>query len=315
MPSKDTGPGRAAVAVRPGTLEKLAHLVGVRVVRREPIRVWELSGVERLRLEGGATAILKYAAEVFANEPAVLNHAADHGVPVPWVLASTPQNDGGVAMLMEDLGEEARKANAYDAVTAALAVHTCPIMAGLPVLDAAALAELPGRALDCLRALRDAGRWKDTHDIGIALERLALVAEHRAAGADIPPFGMTHSEFHPTSIHVGPRGLRILDWAKAFTGPGLLDLVSWQGTPEPLDRAAVAGLISDYVTAGGPTTAQAQRGGVSAVDWASGWHRMWVIEWYLDVCLTWLPGHPENDALTQQVVRRHLKEATACLVK
>ena len=43
-------------------------------------------------------------------------------------------------------------------------------------------------------------------------------------GARLAPYGLCHSEFHPTSLHVGASGWRLLDWARAFRGPGLIDL-------------------------------------------------------------------------------------------
>lgn len=312
MPSKHTESGRAAVTVRPGVLNALAHHIGAVVATREPVRVWELSGVERLHLEGGATVILKYAARPFNAEPDVLRWVGDHGVPAPRLFASAPQDDGGVAMLMEDLGAPTQQADGFDAVNAALAIHSCPSLPGLPTLNATGLAALPGRALASLQALQDAGRWQDTDDIRVSLERIADAADARAAGADIPPFGMVHSEFHHTSLHLSPDGMRILDWARAFTGSGLLDLVSWQGTVNPLDLVAVSDLISAYVAAGGPVAARAHRGGLTAAAWATGWHRVWILEWFLQQAAVWLP-YPENDRFVQDVFRRHLAEATTCL--
>ncbi|MBO2465382.1 phosphotransferase [Actinomadura violacea] len=284
-----------------------------RAVSREPIHVWALSAVERVHLDNGGTVILKSAIAPFTGEADVLQYAGRHGVPVPDVLAVSRRDDAHLSMLLEDLGEHpAEDASLPQGAAAAVAIHACPPMGGLPVLDARELASLPGRALGALARLQQAGRWSDAADIRRLLTELAEVAEARSAGAATPPFGMCHSEFHPTSLHTGPSGLRVLDWARAFTGPGLLDLASWRDTPLPLDVAAIAEMIGAYIAAGGPESAAAERGGLPAEVWAGGWHRVWICEWYLQQCVRWMPN-PEADEATQRVVRRHLTEAKECL--
>ncbi|MGW3859213.1 phosphotransferase [Micromonospora arida] len=67
------------------------------------------------------------------------------------------------------------------------------------------------------------------------LQRLAATARHRADGAERPPFGLCHGEFHRTSLHVSRTGCRLVDWAKAFCGPGLFDLATWFGTRTPTE--------------------------------------------------------------------------------
>jgi hypothetical protein len=41
-----------------------------------------------------------------------------------------------------------------------------------------------------------------------------------------------------------------VDLARAFTGPGLLDLASWHGTIAPPDPQAAVRLITAYIKAG-----------------------------------------------------------------
>ncbi|MFF0524089.1 hypothetical protein ACFYTC_35795 [Actinomadura nitritigenes] len=284
-----------------------------RAVRREPVHVWSLSAVERVHLDDGGTVILKSAIAPFTGEADVLQHAGRHGVPVPKVLAVSRQGQAHLSMLLEDLGEHPTEdAPLPQGAAAAVAIHACPPMPGLPMLDARELASLPGRALDSLARLQQAGRWSDAADIRRSLTNLADVAEARSEGVAMPPFGMCHSEFHPTSLHTGPFGLRILDWARAFTGPGLLDLASWRDTPLPLDVTAIAEMIGAYIAAGGPKSAAAERGGLPAEVWAGGWHRVWICEWYLQQSVHWMPD-PDADEATQRVVRRHLTEAEQCL--
>jgi hypothetical protein len=304
--------GRAAVAVRPTTLPILTEQLGVTVQRCEEIRVWSMSGVERLYLSNGETAILKYAAKAFANEPRILDHASVHGVPVPVLWADLTQDDGSTVMIMEDLGPQTREADLSDAARAAVAVHACPQPRYGSVLDSEGLAELPTSALEWLDALQAVGRWSEADEFRRNLEAVDKVAGRRASGAEIPPYGMCHSEFHPTSIHIGDDDrLTIMDWARAYTGSGLLDLVSWQGTPKPLDLDAVSDLIAVYVLAGGAREATANRGGLPAHVWAGGWDKMWVVEWFLESCCRW--GDPVNDQAMMKAVSVHLAEAVECL--
>src|SRR5690606_38357016 len=78
------------------------------------------------------------------------------------------------------------------------------------------LRTLPAMALEHLERLRKADRWQDADDVEDALDRIAQAAEARSAGATLEPFGWVHSEFHPTSLHIGERGWRLLDFARAF---------------------------------------------------------------------------------------------------
>jgi hypothetical protein len=160
---------------------------------------------------------------------------------------------------------------------------------------------------------QDSGRWSKNDELRRDLGRLEKVARRRASGAETPPFGMCHSEFHPTSVHIGVSDrLTVMDWARAYTGSGLLDLVSWQGTTEPLNLTAVSELITAYVAAGGPQEAIANRGGLPAHVWASGWDKLWIVEWFLESTLRW--GDPADDQRTIDAIRRRLAEAVQCLI-
>lgn len=316
LPGPLPRPKGPATIVDTATIDALADkcftMAGLPEPRhREQLRVWALSGVERVHLPGGATVFLKYAREPFTDEPRVLAHVARHQVPVPELFASAVSGDT-MAMVIEDLGDPDRDATTTDAATAAVATHAAPPPPGLTRLDGAALRALPASCLKRLGELVDAGRWPEpTPDIE-ALDHLADVALVRAEDADTAPFGLCHSEFHPTSIHISRRGSLLLDWARAFTGPGLLDLASWQNTAEPPDLDALDALIAAYIAAGGAKSARDDRGGLPVARWAVGWHRLWVIDWYLEQATTWI-NDPSTDPTYQQVIRRHLAEAVECL--
>ncbi|GAA4232008.1 hypothetical protein GCM10022254_30790 [Actinomadura meridiana] len=66
---------RAGVAIRPETVNALTKQIGAVVTAREQVRVWSMSGVERLLLDDDRTVILKYAVERFGSEPIILRHA------------------------------------------------------------------------------------------------------------------------------------------------------------------------------------------------------------------------------------------------
>jgi hypothetical protein len=275
---------------------------------RHPVRVWSMSGVERLTFPDGTTSIFKYATQPFASEDQILRSAAQRGIPVPRVLGAIVRDDV-LGMVIEDLGEPECAALDAEGVVAAVALHQADPDASLPVLDADALAALPVLGLGHLRRLREAGRWTEqTEDLTAGLEALAEVAAKRAAGAELAPFGWVHSEFHPTSLHIGTDGWRLLDFARAFTGPGLLDLASWHGTVDHPDPDHLRAFIEAYVGAGGHHDALAERGGLEPEAWALGWHRVWVVEWFLEQAIHWI-NQPDQDPAYIKAVRRHLGTA------
>ncbi|GAA5615131.1 hypothetical protein Spla01_06336 [Streptomyces platensis] len=92
------------------------------------------------------------------------------------------------------------------------------------------------------------------------------------------------------------------------TGPGLLDLASWHGTIEPPHPVRLRVFLEQYVSAGGTPDALAPRGGLTAENWALGWHRMWAM-WDLPVGKS-EPGEP----ITETAVRE-LYEETGLTVK
>ncbi|MFJ8600463.1 phosphotransferase family protein [Streptomyces shenzhenensis] len=285
-------------------LDNLLTITGRSSAVREQVRVWSMSGVERLTFTDGTTAIFKYAKKPFDREERALQLARTLGVPVPAVHASAVV-DGWLGMLLEDFGAPAREADDLDGATAAVVLHRTCTAATLPVLDREGLRRLPSRALEHLGQLRKAERWQDADDVEDALDRIAQAAEARSTGTTTAPFGWVHSEFHPTSLHIGERGWRLLDFARAFTGPGLLDLASWHGTIEPPHPVCLRVFLEQYVSAGGTPDALASRGGLTAENWALGWQRMWAVEWFMEQAVRWI-NDPATDPAYIKVVRRHL---------
>jgi hypothetical protein len=274
--------------------------------KREPIRIWARSGVERLQLSSGGTVVFKYAQEPFDREHLALSLAARGGVPVPRVLAAQT-GPGVVGMLLEDLGQPIRDADQQDAANCAVGIHRVVVTGAgwLPRLDEIALARLPARI-----AARAARLNLPSH-ITVTANFLDRHASHLAKGTCLPPYGLCHSEFHPTSVHIGSHGRRLLDFARAFVGPGLLDLASWSGTLTAPDPRTVATLISAYIKAGGPPEAGSPRGGVPAANWALGWHRVWISDWYAEQIERGWAGD-EVIAWTDTIAR-HLNEAAVLL--
>lgn len=273
---------------------------------RTPIRVWRLSGVERLHLPSGRTAVFKYAVPPFTGEHHTLTALAAQGHPLPAVHAAHTIADL-TGMILTDLGDPIRPAGEDDLVTAAVRLHTGSPVPGLPVLDAAALAALPARAAARLAHLRGEGHLTGADDLARILDTLCRAADARAAGADTPPFGPCHGELHATAVHIGVRGWHLLDLAMAFTGPGLLDLVAWRGLRPPPDPLATRALIERYVRAGGHSEALADRGGLPAQQWVLGWHRVHAAAWRLD------HADPAGAGDLERVLRRQLAGAAALL--
>ncbi|MEW1828984.1 aminoglycoside phosphotransferase family protein [Streptomyces sp. NPDC088196] len=287
-------------------LDNLLTLASRTTAVREEVRVWSMSGVERLTFPDNTTAIFKYAKRPFDSEDQALRLAHTLGVPVPSVHASAVL-DGWLGMLLEDLGTSIREADDLDGAAAAVVLHGTRTASALPVLDQERLRTLPTRALEHLGRLRKADRWQDTDDVEDALDRIAQAAETRSAGTTVAPFGWVHSEFHPTSLHIGQHGWRLLDFARAFTGPGLLDLASWHGTLDTPDPVRLRAFLDTYVTEGGTPDALTERGGLPAEKWALGWHRMWAVEWFMEQSIRWI-NDPATDPAYIKAVRRHLTD-------
>ncbi|MGH8885208.1 MAG: phosphotransferase family protein [Egibacteraceae bacterium] len=273
-------------------------------VDREPLRVWARSGVERLRFGGGASVVFKYAEEPFDTEHLALRLAARGGVPTPTLRAARTA-PGLLGMLLEDLGDPVRDADDNDGARAAVRLHQVDGAApGMQWVDTAALSAMPQRIAARLQRLELSGLRGHAR-------ALDAVAAGRASGADLPPFGLCHSEFHPTSLHIGEHGWRLLDFARAFIGPGLLDLASWHGTLDKPRPARTLDLIESYVAAGGPPEALARRGGLDAASWALGWHRVWAVDWFTEqIERGWAQG-AEQAWIT--AISRHLNEALTLL--
>jgi hypothetical protein len=276
---------------------------------RELVRqVAPFSGVWRLRFprRGGVTVIYKEAWEPLHREAAALRYAESRGIPVPHVIASH-HHDGRAAILMTDLGHPARAATSADAARLAAAIHHVPGSPELPVIDADALAVMPGRIAE--RASR--------HRLPVAtVETAAIIARSAArlaAPATVQPAGLCHSEWHPDSILIDADGrAHVYDWARAFTGPGLIDLASWHGTISAPDPAATRALIEAYVSAGGHRAALADRAGLPAEAWALGWHRLWAADWYLQqLDMGWITS--EHLPSQYEAITRHVGEAAALL--
>jgi hypothetical protein len=217
------------------------------------------------------------------------------------------QQDGWLGMIMNDLGHPGREPGTRDAAVIAAAIHAVPAEGVLPGLGLGQLSE----------AARRIAERAPKHHLSFAVQGhaadLAAAAPDLAAPACIPPLGMCHSEFHPESVIIAGGQWHTYDLARAFNGPGLIDLASWQGTTRPPSTDDLAGLITAYVTAGGNPAARESRAGLPPERWALGFHRLWAVDWYLQQLeLRWIP-----DAylpVQNSAIERHVKEAAALLL-
>lgn len=287
----------------------LAALGVTAIARSEPIHIWRLSGVERLQLPNRSTVVFKYAVAPFTDEHLVLIALAEQGVrvPVPHLKAARVQN-GMLGMLLDDLGKPIRDATTQDAAEAAVSLHAADPPMWLERLGEADLAALPRSALTCLDELQQVGRYPNTQDLRERLTELDRFATKRAEGTHRPPYGLCHGDLHPSDVHISTSGLRILDFAMTFIGPGLLDLAAWSGLRRPPNPPVTRQLIELYVRAGGHPGALADRGGLPAERWALGWHRLQAAHWLLNCGASGIDG-PETDDRHITILRRQLASA------
>ncbi|MET8149095.1 aminoglycoside phosphotransferase [Actinoplanes sp. NPDC005259] len=251
-------------------------------LRRETIAVGPYSVVERLILPHGSTAILKRTdASMFPAEANALTAAGRAGAPVPTLQATCTHADTAY-LLMEDLGPAIRPADSSDTAYAAARLHRYGAHTSHgDLLNETGLSELPHRgtaALDRI-ARKHPGKLDAIRRL---LRQIAERTPDRTAGAQLPPFGLCHGELHPSAVHVTASRVMLLDLAVAYTGPGLLDLAAHFGSNTQPQPAAMRHLIHQYVQAGGPTSATANRGGLTAEVWALGWHRVHSAIWHLE---------------------------------
>lgn len=268
---------------------------------------WQLSRVERVVLEGGATFILKRSRHPLTKEARVIHGLRETDVPLPALCMSRVDGDI-LTMILEDLGPSERQPTLEEAASVAAKIHKATPPGWLPILDETALRSLPVKIRRGVEDLASAGRWRELGPIHGILDKIDANSALISRGATTPPFGLCHSEFHPTSLHVGTNRAAVVDWARAFIGPGLLDLASYGGTIDPPDLAACRSLIEAYRAAGGPTESSDQRGGLPAEEWAIVCHRLWAVDWYVESCNTWMTDR-EQDSAWQTTVARHLDEA------
>ncbi|MFI6761139.1 hypothetical protein ACIBF5_18575 [Micromonospora sp. NPDC050417] len=281
--------------------------------RRLPIRVWRLSGVERVLLANGATVVLKYAKAPFAREAQALTIAAARRIPVPTLRAATTV-DGVLAMIISDLGQSSRPPHRADVATAAVRLHEGGPAPELPTVNQSTLQALPGQCLALVDHLHNTGRITNPEQLKRPLTALASDARRLAADTERPPYGLCHGELHPSAIHIGQAGWHLLDLALAHTGPGLLDLASWYGTRDAPKQHTFERLITEYIASGGDPAANTDRGRLPAAAWALGWHRITSAAWHLgqavrDAARDWV------DPADLRAAHRQLATAAVLLVQ
>lgn len=287
------------------------HLDGLGLApdpRRETVRAGSHGGVERLRFPNGLTLIHKYGHTPLAHEAATHRVLQAAGVPVA-TLHSSEVREQHMTIVMEDLGEAERPATQDEVLALLLQLHAVPTPRGGPSLSEYTMVTLPDRARWHLDRLSDYGRW--TNVVGrltTDLEKVRKISADRAAGADKEPFGWVHTEFAGRGAHVGRKGVRLIDFARSYAGPVLLDLVSWG---DGLDRARpreARAFLERYVDLGGPASTLDRRAGLAAERWALAWLRVWRVEWYLQQSASRF-ADPALDPTRQALVLRNLDQA------
>ncbi len=273
-------------------------------VCRRPIRVWDRSGVDQVELSDGRRLVFKYARAPFLDEARCLLRAAEAELPVPHLWAAS-RNRHTVYLLMDDLGDRDHEPSDEDGAQVAARLHTSRWQPPVSHLD---LTSLPSSAHTALARLQRASRV-DAPDIADLIRALATAADDAGPGSQ--PTGPIHGEFHPTSIHIGRQGPHLLDFAKAFHGPLLFNLASWQGTRDAPDPDRLAAMTNRYIDAGGDPAITQPVAGLPAVIWALAWHRVWAAHWYLAHAARHETG--VDDRTMTSIVRRQLTAAVELL--
>ena len=278
---------------------------------REVLWDWQLSRVERAFLVDGSSIILKRSKSPLIDEGRILQSLRDTDIPLADLYLAHAEDDT-LTLLMEDLGPSKRQPTLKEGAAFAVRAQAAPPPENIRVMDEQALQGLPLKILEGIESLASSGRWRRVDRLLGLLDRINAFAPDLSQGATTPPFGLCHSEFHPTSLHVGTVKTALVDWARAFVGPGLLDLASWFDIVNPPDRTACRSLIDAYVAAGGAPETSARRGSLPAENWAFFWHRLGAVEWWVASCTSWMNDHTQDPAW-QQAVEGRLKDAHSFL--
>jgi hypothetical protein len=162
---------------------------------------WALSHVERLIFGNAQSVIFKCSVAPLLSEGDVLIRAEKLKMPVPHVYACLADRSA-IGMILQDLGSSLAPALDQDGMTAAIAVHSSGLMAELRLCDADEMARWPERMLANVHELVREGRWTAAGDLTGKISALRAVAPDLLAGAELPPFGLCHSELHPNSVIV-----------------------------------------------------------------------------------------------------------------
>lgn len=287
-------------------LDNLLTATGQTTAVREEVRVWSMSGVVRATFPDGSTAIFKYAKKPFDSEDQTLRLAHTLGVPVPQVHASAVL-DGWLGMLMEDLGSSLREADDLDGVAAAVVLHGTRTAPPLPVLDQ-----------ERLRTRRP-GRWSISNGCARSTGgRTPTTSRMRSTGSPRPPrpalpercwnrsVGCTPSSTPPASTSAHAAGGCSTSPAPS-PAPACSTSPAGTAPSSPHTPCACASSWSSTSPPHGTPDALAPRGGLTAENWALGWHRMWAVEWFMEQAIRWI-NDPATDPAYLKAVRRHLTD-------
>lgn len=167
--------------------------------------------------------------EGMAREAAAIRAAADHGVPVPAVVAAGDGDDGvGAPYIVmariegETIPQRILREDAYAHVRPRLASQCGRILARVHAIPPEVVGTGPAPdPLEDIRAQLDDLLERDRGHPALELGYRWLV-EHRPAGTEA---GLVHGDFRNGNLIVGPEGIRaVLDWELTHVGDPLEDL-------------------------------------------------------------------------------------------
>jgi hypothetical protein len=280
---------------------------GSQVVAREVLRSTGFSHVERITLDGGSSYIAKRGTLIATDEARTIY--ALRGSPIPMAEMYVADTDGEfLTMVMEDLGPAKRVPTLEEAGEMAVLMTRTEPPDHLPTEGREFLEQLPQKIKAGIERLVSQGTWTNPDRIRRPVADIAKAAPGLSSSAEMPPFGLCHSSYHPTSLHIGARKTALLDWQRSYVGPLLPCLANWFSIPDAPDLKACRRLIKEYVSAGGDPEALDDRNNLRPEVWAFFWQRVGAAEWWITSQAKWQTSDT-RDGGWQRAVERVIVDA------
>ena len=280
---------------------------GSQVAGRDVLQSGQLSRVERVTLDNDSTYIAKRGTHLFTDEARTIRALV--GSPIPMAELHVADLEGEfLTMLMEDLGPAKREPTIDDAGEMAVRMTQTKPPGHLPTEGQESLENLPQKIMTGIERLVSQGTWTNPDRIRRPVGDIAKAAPALSSSAEVRPFGLCHSSYDPSSLHIGSRKTALLDWQCTNVGPLLPCLANWFSIIDAPNMKACRRLIQEYVTAGGDPEAFDDRNNLRPEVWAFFWQRVAAAEWWITSQAKWQTSDT-RDGGWQRAVERAIVDA------